>query len=114
MNQQNLSLVDGDTGSYQATLTDQNGVLINDATASYEMTVKNSYADADGAAIFKVTATQTTPGVAFLTVAPASYTATTTPPAVLVYDIRVRETSGRVTTIARGTWSILAAVLQVP
>lgn len=114
MNQQNLVLVDGDTGSYQATLTDQLGNLINDATASYEFTCKHSYADADGAAIFKVTATQTSPGTAFLTVAPASYTGSTTPPGVFAYDIRAKETSGRVTTIARGTWSILPAVLQTP
>lgn len=112
MIEENLSIVYADTGVFQATLSDQAGAPINDAGAVYEMTAKRAYTDADAAAIFKVTASQATPGVAFLTVAPAN-TASLTPLAVLLYDIRVKETGGRVTTISRGTFSVLPAVLAV-
>lgn len=108
-----IAVEQGDTLVEQATFTDQTGTLINDATASYELTAKYQLTDADSAAIFKVTASQTTPGVAFLTVVPSS-TASLVPPAVLLYDIRVKETSGRVTTIQSGKFIVTAPVLTTP
>jgi len=109
----NLSMAQGDTLVEQVTFTDQLGAPINDPTASYELTAKYQYSDLDADAIFSVSAVQTTPGVAYLTVTPAS-TAVCVPPAVLLYDIRVKETSGRVTTLATGTFTVTPAVLVAP
>jgi hypothetical protein len=108
-----ITLEQGDTLVEMVTFTDQTGALINDPTASYELTVKAKFSDADGAAIFKATAAQSTPGVAFITV-PSADTSSLSAPTVLLYDIRVKETSGRVTTIASGKFIVTPAVLVAP
>lgn len=108
-----ITIQQGDTEVQLVTLTDQALALINDATANYTLCVKRAYSDLDNAAILTETVQQTTAGTAFITVQPAD-TAVLTPPAVLVYDIRVKETSGRVTTIAAGKFVVMPPVHIAP
>jgi hypothetical protein len=108
-----ITMVQGDSEVQLVTLTDQLGNLINDATADYVLCVKRSYADLDAAAILTETVQQTTAGTAYITVQPAD-TASLTPPAVLIYDIRAEETSGRITTIANGKFIVLPPVHDTP
>jgi hypothetical protein len=107
-----ITLVQGDSEVQMVTLTDQTSALINDPTANYELCVKSSYTDADPG-IFLKSVEQTTAGTAFITVQPND-TASLTPPAVLLYQIVAKETSGRVTTIALGKFVVLPAVLKAP
>lgn len=113
MNTTDLSMFRGDTGDFQATFTDNATPpnLINDPGAVFRMTVKRFTADPDSAEIVSVTASQSGPGVAFLSIPPAAFAGLVCP-AFLVYDIQVTETGGRVSTIAKGRFTVLDDVSQ--
>jgi hypothetical protein len=105
------TITQGDTNVLQATLTDQNGTLIDDSGAAYTLMVKYAFADADTAALITATATQTTPGNAFLTINPSD-TAAMTCPSVLAYQITAEETSGRMSTIDSGKLIVMPGVFK--
>lgn len=108
-----ITMQQGDTDVELVTLTDQLANLINDPTAEYHLTVKYQFSDSDGDAIFVETVAQTSAGTAYITVQPGD-TASLSPPNVLLYEIRCRETSGRITTIAAGLFVVMPPVLQAP
>lgn len=108
-----ITMQQGDSEVQLVTLTDQLSNLINDPTAEYHLTVKYQFGDSDMDAIFSETVQQTSAGTAYITVQPAD-TASLTPPNVLLYDIRVKETDGRVTTIASGKFVVMPPVLIAP
>lgn len=108
-----ITVVQGDSDVQLVTLTDQLSNLINDPTANYTLCVKRAYSDLDAAAILTETVQQTSAGTAYITVQPAD-TSSLTPPSVLLYDIRVKETSGRVTTIASGKFVVMPPVHDTP
>lgn len=103
----NLIMTRGDTGVFKATFTDDATppVPVDDVGATYRMTIKRYVADADPG-IASVTALQSSPGIALLTI-PPSATASLKCPAVLTYDIQVTETGGRVSTIASGKFFVV-------
>lgn len=108
-----ITMQQGDTEVQLVTLTDQMSNLINDPTADYELTVKYQLSDPDTSAILKEAVQQTSAGTAYITVQPTD-TASLSPPNVLYYDIRVKETTGRVTTIAAGKFVVMPPVLVSP
>lgn len=108
-----ITMQQGDTDVELVTLTDQLSNLINDPLAEYHLTVKYQFSDPDGDAIFVETVAQTSAGTAYITIQPGD-TASLSPPNVLLYDIRVKEVTGRVTTIAAGKFVVMPPVLVAP
>jgi hypothetical protein len=99
-------MIRGDTGEFKATFNDENNTPIDDPGAEYRMTVKKRVADADAQEIFSVTANQSNPGIAFLTIPPSATRPLAPVTLTLFYDVQVTESGGRITTIQFGNFIV--------
>lgn len=110
-------MYEGDTLRLALTFTKNNAPL-NLTGATIYMTAKNSIADADPG-VFQLTSpasgisiTNAVGGLAEAVVSPSLTTGFTANPTVLVYDIKVKEASGDVTTLESGTLKVNLSVTR--
>jgi len=105
----------GDNHTEVATLDDgaTPPVPVDDDGAIYRLTVKYSPDDADNQAIALVTASQSAPGLAYLSVFPADL-ASVSAPAVLAWNVEVTESGGWNTTLASGKLTVLPSIFIGP
>jgi hypothetical protein len=94
----------GDTKTFRGFLRDENGVAVNDPTATYKLTVR-SRRDASDPPIFETGGTQFAAGEGRCTI-PPSATTSFTRDRVLYYDMQVAETTGTVTTLIKGRLTV--------
>src|SRR5579859_3759921 len=115
-----LNLTRGDTGIFTTSISNLSAGGLTGYSAWF--TAKRDPSDADTAAVFQKTITggsiaittagnATTPGVLTTTVVPAD-TLPTGYAVLLVYDVKVKDTSGVETTVDSGTILVSADVTQ--
>ena len=108
----NLEMFRGDTKTINLTVS-SNGVAVNLTGATVRLTVKTSVTDEDVAAVLqKTVTTHTVPldGETSIVIAPADTNAVT--PAVYVYDVQLKQSSGAISTLLFGEFRINADVTR--
>jgi len=101
----------GDTPVVVAYLKDQNDVLVNDVTAQYKLTARNTRNAADPPVFSVGPIAQYAAGEGRLPI-PTGATSVFTDDRVLYYDVQVVETNGNVTTLLEGRLTVWADVAR--
>lgn len=103
-----LSIVRGDSKSYQFTFRDASGAPVDITGWLVSMTVKANWAQEDAEAVVSIDVTEhidPANGITLIALTPAAHTDGITP-GKYYYDIQVKTAAGGITTIMRGPFSI--------
>lgn len=104
---QNLTLIQGDSKTYNLTFTDADGAVIIITNWTIYFTVKRSYADADIDAVLQKTVTVHTDPTQGKTAIVLEYADTKTlPVGVYYYSIQVKTSGDKYYTLMKGNYRI--------